>query len=71
MTSRNEPVRDEIAADIQRINRDLAAYSEPGKTRSEGDRATVDALLDARNHLTELAKGLTAPPSESVSEGTS
>jgi len=71
MANHKEPVRDDIAADIARIDRDLASRTKPGgSTRLRGDDEKIDALLEARQRLTELAAGLTTP-TESVPEGSS
>ena len=66
MTGR-KPVRDDLAADIKRIDRDLADLTKPGQPR---DQITIDALLETRRRLTEMAAGLTLPAStDPVPEG--
>ena len=69
MTGRRNPVREDLAADIKRIDRDLEDLTKPGKVRTASDQATLDALLETRHRLTELAKRLSA--GTSVPEGTS
>ena len=43
MTGRRNPVREDLAADIKRIDRDLEDLTKPGKVRTASDQATLDA----------------------------
>lgn len=71
MTSRKQPVYDDIAADIKKIDRDLEARRKARDRGDEGDES-INALLDARHRLTELAAGLAVPTeTEPTPEGSS